>query len=203
MVVGQDHHVLSLVAITLHQKVRDVDGIIDAALELVLGPKVVDTDQQSLSFSGAVGILESVFIGSAMAETLNTLRHSTARVRLTVRLLIVLLRRRLLILLLIVLLLGRVMLLRLLMVLLLWRTLVSAVALLWRRPPLSWGRRTPLSWRWSSISSRGRTVAALMVVMPTWTMTLPWKHAVVGVGPAAFASESAYQYRANDDQRDS
>lgn len=85
---------------------------------------------------------------------------------------------RLLILLLVILLLGRVVLLLLVMVLLLRRTLITAVALLWRGSPLSWRRRAPLS-RWGTIPS-------LMVVMTTWTVTLPWIHAVVGVGPASF-----------------
>lgn len=123
LVVGQDDHVLTLVVVAVHQERRDILDIVDAALELVGGAKVVDADQQGLALSGALTVLEGIICGCAVAELLLALRHAGGwAATISAAAAVLLLGRR-------VVLLGRGVLLVLGRVMLLWRRIL----LLWRR----------------------------------------------------------------------
>lgn len=54
LIVRQDDHILPLVSISLHQELRHVLGVVDAASQLAALPKVVDTDQEGLALARAV-----------------------------------------------------------------------------------------------------------------------------------------------------
>lgn len=75
LVVGQDDHVLSLVAVPLDEEGRDVVDIVDAAAQLAILAKVVDADEQSLATAGTVGVLESIAFGGTVAELLGNRRR--------------------------------------------------------------------------------------------------------------------------------
>ena len=70
MIIGQNDHVLSLVAIPLNKEGRHVVYIVDAASKLSLLVEVVDANQKSLATTGTVGILESIAFGSSVTELL-------------------------------------------------------------------------------------------------------------------------------------
>ena len=70
LVVGEDDHVLAPVVEVLVQVRRQILDVVDAALELAALAKVVDADEQCLPLAGAVGVLERVFAGGAVAELL-------------------------------------------------------------------------------------------------------------------------------------
>ena len=59
-VVGQDDHILALVAEVLVQVRRHVLDVVDAAPQLSALPEVVDPDQQRLAATRAVRVLEGV-----------------------------------------------------------------------------------------------------------------------------------------------
>lgn len=70
LVVGEDDHVLALVAKMLGQVGGHVADIIDAAAQLAALAKVVDADQQGFPLAGALRVLEGVVLGMAVAEAL-------------------------------------------------------------------------------------------------------------------------------------
>ncbi len=70
LVVGQNHHVLSAIALPLVQERRHVRHIIDTPLQLVRLPKVVDPNQQSLPTTGTGRVLELVVRWRAASEML-------------------------------------------------------------------------------------------------------------------------------------
>ena len=72
LIVRQDDHVLPLVPIPLDKEGGDVMYIIDTASQFTVLPKVVDTNQQGLTLTGTVGVLESVATGSSMSKLLGT-----------------------------------------------------------------------------------------------------------------------------------
>jgi hypothetical protein len=84
LVVGQDNHILLLVVVPLHKERRDIVDIVDAASELALLAKVVDTDEQSLPLTGTVGVLEGVALRCTMSELLGNVRWRRGVVLLAV-----------------------------------------------------------------------------------------------------------------------
>lgn len=70
LVICQNDHVLALIAISLNQECRHVVDIVDASLELGLCAKIVDSNQQCLSLSCAVGVLEGVAARSTVTKLL-------------------------------------------------------------------------------------------------------------------------------------
>ena len=54
---------------------RHVLHVVDAAAELATLAKVVDPDEKSLSSAGAVGVLESIAVGSTMPKVLRLRRR--------------------------------------------------------------------------------------------------------------------------------
>lgn len=68
LVVCEDDHVLSSVAVALVQVVGHVLDVVDASSQLSALVEVVDSDQQGLALAGAVGVLEVVSLGGSMAE---------------------------------------------------------------------------------------------------------------------------------------
>lgn len=130
LIVRQDHHVLALVPVKLHQKARDVPRVVDAALELRVGAKVVDADQQRLAPPGTGTVLERVALRRAMAKLLCPLRRGWCVRSRSVAALVILLLRRL------VLVLRRVTVALLGRVVMLWWSLIITIALLLRRSPL-------------------------------------------------------------------
>lgn len=70
LVVGQNDHVLAAVAVALDQEGRDVADVVDAAAQLAVLAEIVDADQQGAATAGAVGVLERVLPGRAVAELL-------------------------------------------------------------------------------------------------------------------------------------
>jgi hypothetical protein len=73
-VVGEDDHVLALVAEVLEQVRRHVLDVVDAAPQLPALPKVVDPDQQRLAPARAVRVLEGVVLRRSLAEALRRAR---------------------------------------------------------------------------------------------------------------------------------
>lgn len=72
LVVGQENHVFPLVAIALDEEVGKVLDIVDTSAQFAFFANVVDSDQQSLAFTRAVGVLEGIAIGCAVAELLRS-----------------------------------------------------------------------------------------------------------------------------------
>lgn len=70
LVVGEDDHVLALVAKLLDQVGRHVPDVVDAPPQLASLAKVVDADQQGLPPAVALRVLEGVALGMAIAEGL-------------------------------------------------------------------------------------------------------------------------------------
>jgi hypothetical protein len=79
LVVGQDHHVLALVAEVLVQVAAHVLDVVDAAAQLALLAKVVDADEQGFPAAGAVGVLEGVATWRALTEVLGLARRRRGR----------------------------------------------------------------------------------------------------------------------------
>jgi hypothetical protein len=75
LVVGQDDHVLALVAKVRVQVAAHVLDVVDAAAQLALLAEVVDADQQGFPAAGAVGVLEGVISRRTMAEVLGMRRR--------------------------------------------------------------------------------------------------------------------------------
>lgn len=61
--------------VPLHQEVGDVAHVVDASLQLGRGPKVVDTDEQSLALARALTVLEGILVGCSVTEALGSLGH--------------------------------------------------------------------------------------------------------------------------------
>lgn len=72
LIVGQDDHVLPLVAISFDQEIGHVVDIVDTPAKLSLLSKVVDSDQQGLSTTCTVGVLECIALGSTVAKLLGS-----------------------------------------------------------------------------------------------------------------------------------
>lgn len=68
LVVGEQDHVLALVVVLVDQERRQVLDVVDAAAQLALLAKVVDTNQQCLATPVALRVLECVSLGCAVAE---------------------------------------------------------------------------------------------------------------------------------------
>jgi hypothetical protein len=73
LVISQDDHVLSLVAIALHQEGRDVVYVVDTSTQLALLTKVVDADEKRLATTGTFGVLESIAFRGTVAELLGNI----------------------------------------------------------------------------------------------------------------------------------
>jgi hypothetical protein len=70
LIIGQNDHVLSLVAISLNKEGRHVVDIVDTTSKLSFLIEVVDANQKSLATTGTVGILESIAFGGSVTELL-------------------------------------------------------------------------------------------------------------------------------------
>lgn len=70
LVVGQDDHILALIAVILYQEGRDVLGVVDAPAQLSLLAKVIDANKKRASLARAVGVLEGIALGRAVTELL-------------------------------------------------------------------------------------------------------------------------------------
>lgn len=68
MVVGEDDHVFSGVSEALAQVPRDISDIVDATSKFAALAKIVDADQECLSTTSTVGVLEGVCIWSSMSK---------------------------------------------------------------------------------------------------------------------------------------
>ena len=83
LVVGEDDGVFALVSEALKEEAREVLCVIDAAAQLAVLAKVVDTDKESLALSGTIGVLERVAFGGTVAELLGCVwRRRAAAMRL-------------------------------------------------------------------------------------------------------------------------
>ena len=69
-VVGEDDHVLALVAKVLKQVRRHVLDVVDATPQLPALPEVVDPDQQRLAPARAVRVLEGIALWCSVPEAL-------------------------------------------------------------------------------------------------------------------------------------
>lgn len=78
LIICQEHHILSLIAMILGQKGRNIVDIVDAPSKLTILSKVVDANQKCLAAAGTVGILEGVTVGSAMTKGLRAVRRRRA-----------------------------------------------------------------------------------------------------------------------------
>jgi hypothetical protein len=70
LIISQQNHVLSLVAIALYQESGNVVYIVDTSSQLSFLVKVVDADEKCLATTGTSGVLESVAFGGSVAELL-------------------------------------------------------------------------------------------------------------------------------------
>lgn len=84
LVVGQDNHILSLVAELFHEVARHIANIVDAAIELAALAKVIDANEQSFPPAVAFRVLETVSLRCAVAERLRLDRWRTRSVRVPV-----------------------------------------------------------------------------------------------------------------------
>jgi hypothetical protein len=75
LIIGKDHHILTLVAKVLRKISSHVADIVDAASELTALVEVVDSNEKGFSPAGAVRVSEVVAIGSAMTELLGCCRR--------------------------------------------------------------------------------------------------------------------------------
>lgn len=75
LIIGEDHHILALVAEVLGKISSHVAYIVDAAAELTALVEVVDSNKKSFSPAGAVRVSKVVAIGSAMTELLRCCRR--------------------------------------------------------------------------------------------------------------------------------
>src|SRR5687767_6061204 len=73
LIIREDDHVFPLVTVPLDEEGRDIVHIIDTSTQLSILSKIVDTDQQSLSFTSTIGVLKRVATGSSMAKLLSSL----------------------------------------------------------------------------------------------------------------------------------
>lgn len=74
LVICQEHHVLSLVPKPLDEELGQVLNIVDAAPELSILTKVVDTNQEGLALSSTVGVLEGVAFRRTVTKLLGCCR---------------------------------------------------------------------------------------------------------------------------------
>lgn len=81
LVISQDDHIFPAVSVVLVQENGHFRHIVDASSQLVCLAKVIDSDQQSLALSSAVGVLVLIMRWSAMAEALRNLRRRAWRAR--------------------------------------------------------------------------------------------------------------------------
>lgn len=70
LVVGQDNHILPLVAVSFSQEGRDVLNIVQAAAQLAVLTEVVDANEQRLSLAGTSRVLEAIAFRGTVAELL-------------------------------------------------------------------------------------------------------------------------------------
>jgi hypothetical protein len=70
LIISQQNHVLSLVAIALYQESRNIVYVVDTSPQLALLVKVVDADEKCLATTGTFGVLESIAFGGSVAELL-------------------------------------------------------------------------------------------------------------------------------------
>lgn len=75
LIISQNHHILSPIAIHLIEENRHLRDIVDAAFQLIGLPEIVDTNQQRFPPSGAIGIAELVAGRRPVAECLGRLRR--------------------------------------------------------------------------------------------------------------------------------
>lgn len=84
MVICQDNHVFPLIVEVVVQVRRHVLDVVDASSQLSSLPKVVDTDKECLTVTGAIRILEAITLRSSITETLHSLRWRWRGVMVTV-----------------------------------------------------------------------------------------------------------------------
>lgn len=70
LIIGQQNHVLSLVAIALYQESRNIVYVVDTSSQLAFLVKVVDADEKCLATTSTSGVLESIAFGGSMTELL-------------------------------------------------------------------------------------------------------------------------------------
>lgn len=73
LVIGQDDHILACIAKIAVEVGGHVFDVVDAASQLTLLTKVVDTDQECLASPCTIGILEAVALRGAGAKALHGL----------------------------------------------------------------------------------------------------------------------------------
>lgn len=66
-------HVLTAVLVKLHQEVGEIANIVDAAAELALLTKVVDSDEQSLPLACTLRVLEGIIRRCSVSKLLHAL----------------------------------------------------------------------------------------------------------------------------------
>jgi len=84
LVICQDNHVFPLIVEVVVQVRRHVLDVVDASSQLSSLPKVVDTDKECLTVTGAIRILEAITLRSSITETLHSLRWRWRGVMVTV-----------------------------------------------------------------------------------------------------------------------
>jgi hypothetical protein len=70
LIIGEDDHILSLIAKVLNEIPGHVSDIIDAAAELSALPEVINADQQRFPSASALRVLECIPLRGAIAEVL-------------------------------------------------------------------------------------------------------------------------------------
>lgn len=75
LVVGENDHILPLIAKLLHQVGRHVPDIVDAPSQLATLAKVVDANEQRFSSARAVGVSKRVTLRCALAKALRPVRR--------------------------------------------------------------------------------------------------------------------------------
>lgn len=81
LVIGENDHVLSAITKSLMQESGHIGDIVDAALERIRLPKIVNADQQRPAATGTSGVLELVIGWCPVAEMLQGLGWRRRQVR--------------------------------------------------------------------------------------------------------------------------
>jgi hypothetical protein len=83
LVIGQDHHVFSLVAEVFDEVARHIPHIVDATPQLSSLTKVVYTDKKRFPPTGAVAVLKSISLGRPVSKMLRAGRGRRRRAVVT------------------------------------------------------------------------------------------------------------------------